>query len=66
MVQEFRVKKKKYIALPDRYKKQLVEEFGVTSECVRLALNFTTDGEQPEAIRARAMQMNGFISFKAV
>ena len=66
MVQEFRVKKKRYIALPDRYKKQLADEFGVTSECVRLALNFTTDGEQPEAIRARAMQMNGFISFKAV
>lgn len=65
-MQEFIVKKRKYITLPDRYRKQLIEEFGVTSECIRLALSFRTDGPQPEAIRARALEMNGFIAYKAV
>lgn len=66
MEQEFRVKKRKYIALPDRYKKQIVQEFGVSSESVRLALSFRTEGEQPEKIRERAMQMGAFIAYKAV
>lgn len=65
-MQNFIVRKRKYISLPDRYKKLLIEEFGVTRECVRLALSFRTEGEQPEAIRERAMQMNGFIAYKAV
>lgn len=63
---EFIVRKRKYISLPKRYLSELQKEFGVTSECVRLALNFKTDGEQPEAIRARALEMNGFVTFKAV
>ena len=60
------VRKRKYIALPKKYQKEIEGEFGVTSECVRLALNFSTDSEQSEAIRARAIEMNGFITFKAV
>ena len=63
---EYVVRKRKYIALPKKYQKEIEGEFGVTSECVRLALNFSTDGDQPEAIRARAIEMNGFITFKAV
>lgn len=65
-MQEFVVRKRKYIALPNRYRKQLEKEFDVTNECVRLALHFKTDGEQPEAIRARALEMQGFIAYKAV
>lgn len=63
---EYVVRKRKYIALPKKYQRELEGEFGVTRECVRLALNFSTDGDQPEAIRARALEMNGFITFKAV
>lgn len=66
MTQEFRVKKRKYLSLPDRYKKLLTQEFGVSSESVRLALSFRTEGEQPEAIRERAKQMGAFIAYKAV
>lgn len=65
-MQEFVVRKRKYITLPERYRKQLREEFGVTSESVRLALDYMTNGERPEAIRARALEMGGFISTKAV
>lgn len=63
---EYVVRKRKYIALPKKYQKEIESEFGVTRECVRLALNFSTDSEQSEAIRARAIAMNGFITFKAV
>lgn len=65
-MQQFRVVKKKFISLPKRYRKQLVEEFGVTGECVRQALHFSSDSEQAEAIRARALAMQGFITYKAV
>lgn len=65
-MQKFRVKKKKYITIPDRLKRELITEFGVTSECVRMALNFGTDSEQAEAIRVRAIEMGGFIAYKAV
>lgn len=65
-MQEFRVVKKKFISLPNRYRKQLTQEFGVTSECVRQALHFISDSEQAEAIRARAIAMQGFITYKAV
>ena len=65
-MQEFRVRKRRYIALPARYLKVICEEFDVTGECVRLALSFRTDGDQPEAIRARALEMGGFIAYKAV
>lgn len=65
-MQQFRVVKKKFISLPNRYRKQLSEEFGVTSECVRQALHFSSDSEQAEAIRARAIAMQGFITYKAV
>lgn len=65
-MQQFKVKKKKYIALPTRYNKLLIQEFGVTSECVRQALIFASDSEQAEAIRVRALAMGGFIAFKAV
>jgi hypothetical protein len=46
--------------------KVICEEFGVTGECVRLALTFRTDSDQAEAIRTRALEMGGFISYKAV
>ena len=65
-MQEFRIKKRKYIALPARYSKLLVQEFGVTSECIRMALNFLADTDQAEAIRVRAIEMGGFIAYKAV
>ena len=65
-MQEFIVKKRKYISLPERYRKQLREEFNVTSESIRLALDFITNGDRPEAIRARALEMGGFVATKAV
>lgn len=65
-MQQFRVGKKKYISLPNRYRKQLADEFGVTSECVRQALHFSSDSEQAEAIRVRAIEMQGFVTYKAV
>ena len=65
-MQDFKVKRKKYITVPDRVRKALIAEFDVTRECVRLALNYKTDGIQPEAIRERAIAMGGFESFKAV
>lgn len=64
--QEFRVGKQKYISLPDRYTKQLAEQFGVTRECVRQALHFNTNSAQAEAIRVRALEMQGFVTYKAV
>lgn len=65
-MQEFIVRKLKYIALPKRLLPILYNEFGVTSETVRLALEFKTNGDQPEAIRAKALEMGGFIAVKAV
>ena len=65
-MQEYKVTKVKYISLPARYLEDLRKEFNVSSECVRLALNYKTYGEQPEAIRARAKEMNGFDAYKAM
>lgn len=66
MTKDYSVRKKRYITLPKKYKRELEEEFGVTRESVRQALNYISDSEQAEAIRTRALEMNGFVTFKAV
>lgn len=66
MTKDYSVRKKRYITLPKKYQRELQAEFQVTSECVRMALNYMTDSEQAEAIRTRALEMNGFVAFKAV
>lgn len=65
-VSKFRIKKRRYIAIPPKCKELLADEFKATKASVRLALDFKTDSDQAEAIRARAIEMGGFISYKAV
>lgn len=65
-MQKYKIKKRRYIAVPARCKAILADEFKATKECIRVALDFKTDSDQAEAIRARALQMGGFIAYKAV
>jgi DNA-binding transcriptional regulator/RsmH inhibitor MraZ len=66
MTRDYSVRKKRYITLPAKYQKELQKEFDCTTECIRQALNFMSDSEQAEMIRARALEMNGFVAYKAV
>ena len=63
---KFRIKKRRYIAIPPKCKELLADEFKATKASVRLALDFKVDSPQAEAIRARALEMGGFIAYKAV
>lgn len=65
-VKTIKIKKRRYIAIPPKCKELLADEFKATKASVRLALDFKVDSPQAEAIRTRALEMGGFISYKAV
>lgn len=52
-------KRKKRIVVSPSMRKELAQKFGVTAQCVGLALRFVTEGFQPEEIRRVAIEMGG-------
>lgn len=59
-------KKKKYLSLPPEYKKQITKELGCSMDTVDNALNYHTEGEQPELIRKKAQDMGAVEAIKTV
>ena len=59
-------KRKKRIAVSPSMRKELAQKFGVTVQCVGLALRFVTEGFQPEEIRRAAIEMGGEVTTDVV
>ena len=59
-------KRKKRIVVSPSMRKVLAQKFGVTVQCVGLALRFVTEGFQPEEIRRAAIEMGGEVSTEMV
>lgn len=50
------MRKVKYISIPSKIIKEIAAEVGCTDRTVYGAINFRTDGEQPERIRELALK----------
>lgn len=59
-------KRKKRIVVSPSMRKKLAQKFGVTVQCVGLALRFVTEGFQPEEIRRAAIEMGGEVGTEVV
>ena len=60
------MRKVKYISIPSKIIKEIAAEVGCTDRTVYGAINFRTDGEQPERIRELALKKGGIVSHKIV
>lgn len=60
------MRKVKYISIPSKIIKEIAAEVGCTDRTVYGAINFRTDGEQPERIRDLALKKGGIVSHKMV
>lgn len=59
-------KKKKYLSLPPEYKKQIAKSLSCSIDTVDNALNYHTEGDQPELIRKRAREMGAVEATKTI
>ena len=60
------MRKVKNISIPSKIIKEIAAEVGCTDRTVYGAINFRTDGEQPERIRELALKKGGIVSHKMV
>lgn len=59
-------KKRKYISLAPDYKRQIAAELKCSIDTVDNALNYRTEGDQPELIRKKAKEMGGVDAMKTI
>lgn len=59
-------RKRKVINTHPSVRHQMAAEFRVTYETVSKACKYLTEGEQPDAIRARALELGGKVEFETV
>ena len=56
------MRKVKYISIPSKIIKEIAAEVGCTDRTVYGAINFRTDGEQPERIRELAWKSHATLT----
>ena len=59
-------RKRKVINTHPSVRHQMAAEFRVTYETVSKACKFLTEGDQPEAIRKRALELGGQLEYETV
>lgn len=59
-------KKKKYLSLAPDAKKQIAKSLNCSIDTVDNALNYRTEGDQPELIRKKAKEMGAVEAIKTV
>ena len=59
-------KKRKYISLPPEYKREIAADLGCSIDTIDNALNYRSEGDQPDRIRKRAKEMGGVDAVKTI